>query len=163
MKTLLILRHAKSSWKDDDLADHDRPLNKRGKRDAPRIGRRLRESQLAPELIVSSTAKRARKTASSVAEACAYEGVLELDGSLYLASPSQYILVLRRVPEQVQRVLVVGHNPGAEELLAQLTGQEVGLPTGALAHVEVDVAGWGDLTEQTRGRLVDLWRPAELD
>jgi phosphohistidine phosphatase len=163
MKTLLILRHAKSSWKDEEVADHDRPLNKRGKRDAPKIGTLLAQSQLEPELIISSTAKRARKTASKVAKKCHYEGVIELDGSLYLAPPSQYIQVLRLVPDHVRRVMVVGHNPGEEELLVQLTGQEVRFPTAALAHIEIDVISWQDLTDQTRGRLVNLWRPGEID
>ena len=85
MKTLLILRHAKSSWKHEQISDHDRPLNKRGKRDAPRIGRLLRDRNLAPELIISSTAKRARKTAAKAARECCYEGVIELCGELYLA------------------------------------------------------------------------------
>lgn len=162
MKTLLILRHAKSSWKDEGLADHDRPLNKRGKKDAPRVGKLLREVDLVPELIISSTAKRARKTASKVAQKCAYEGVIELTGDLYLAPPSQYVQVLQNVPDHVTRVMVVGHNPGAEELLAQLAGHATHLPTAALAHVELDIDHWQQLTLQAPGKLVDLWRPREL-
>ncbi len=163
MKTVLILRHAKSSWKAELASDHDRPLNKRGKRDAPRMGKLLRDGHLEPELIISSTAKRARKTASKVAKKCGYEGVIELDGSLYLAAPSQYIAVLQNVPDHIERVLVVGHNPGEEELLAHLTGQPVRFPTAALAQVELDIASWEELTRETRGRLIDLWRPGELD
>ena len=163
MKTLLLLRHAKSSWKDEEVSDHDRPLNKRGKRDAPRVGKLLQETQLAPELIISSTAKRARKTASKVAKECVYEGVIELTGDLYLAPPAQYIQVLRNVPEHIQRVLVVGHNPGTEELLAQLTGCVTHFPTAALAQIELDIDTWDQLTHTTRGRLIDSWRPNELD
>ncbi len=163
MKTLLILRHAKSSWKDEEVADHDRPLNKRGKRDAPRMGKLLLESHLEPELIISSTAKRARKTASKVARKCGYQGVIELTGALYLAPSSEYITVLRTVPDHTDRVMVVGHNPGVEELLISLTGQETHLPTAALAQVELDIANWSQLTGNTRGNLVDLWLPCELD
>jgi len=163
MKTLLILRHAKSSWKDEERPDHDRPLNKRGKRDAPRIGKLLAELQLVPQLIISSTAKRARKTASKVAKKCAYEGVIELTGELYLAPPSQYLEVLRAIPDHIDRAMVVGHNPGAAELLIQLTGTESHLPTAALAQVELDIDTWRRLDDDIRGRLIDLWRPRELD
>ena len=79
MKKIYILRHAKSSWKDEGLPDHDRPLNKRGKRDAPRMGRLLAEEGLVPDLIVSSTAKRAHKTTTEVADACGYKGEIALN------------------------------------------------------------------------------------
>lgn len=162
MKTLLLLRHAKSSWKNGQLADHDRPLNKRGKRDAPRIGKLLLESGLQPELILSSTAKRARKTASKVARKCAYEGVIELNGTLYLAAPDDYIRVLRDAPDHFTRVMVVGHNPGLEQLLAVLTGNDAHLPTAALAQIQVDIDTWSELQGDRCGRLIDLWRPREL-
>ena len=163
MKTLLILRHAKSSWKDDQVGDHDRPLNKRGKRDAPRMGALVQQAQLQPELIISSTAKRARKTASRVAKQCGYQGIIELQGTLYLAPPGPYIEALRKVDEAVNRVMVVGHNPGLEQLLILLTGQHVLLPTATLAHVELDLAQWRDMNSQTHGTLVDLWRPDSLE
>ena len=162
MKTLLILRHAKSSWKDDQVGDHDRPLNKRGKRDAPRMGELVQQVQLQPELIISSTAKRARKTASRVAKQCGYQGIIELQGTLYLAPPGAYIEALRKVDDPVNRVMVVGHNPGLEQLLTLLTGQHILLPTATLAHVELDLARWRDMNTQTRGTLVDLWRPDSL-
>ena len=116
MKTLLILRHAKSSWKDEEVGDHDRPLNKRGKRDAPRMGEWLAGSQPLPELIISSTAKLARKTASKLAKQCGYQGIIELQGTLYLAPPGTYLETLRQVDEAMNRVMVVGHNPGLEQL-----------------------------------------------
>jgi phosphohistidine phosphatase len=163
MKTLLILRHAKSSWKDEDLSDHDRPLNKRGKRDAPRMGKLLRERPLVPDLIVSSTAKRARKTASKVAKQCGYEGVIELTGDLYLAAPEQYLQVLCGVPDHIECVMIVGHNPGAEDLLAQLTGQSAHLPTAALAHVKLPIDNWSELGADTQGELAEFWCPRDLD
>ena len=91
MKTLLFLRHAKSSWKQTDVADHDRPLNKRGKQDAPRMGILLRQQQLTPDVIVSSTAARARCTADAVADACAFDGVVQLEPQLYLAAPAEIL------------------------------------------------------------------------
>ncbi len=163
MKTLLILRHAKSSWKDDDVADHERPLNRRGKRDAPRIGKLLHETHLEPELIISSTARRARKTAAKVAKACAYQGIIELDGTLYLAPADRYLDVLRRIPDHVQRVMIVGHNPGQEDLLARLTGQEIRFPTAALAYLQLETDRWSELADQASAQLVQLWRPADLE
>jgi phosphohistidine phosphatase len=163
MKTLLILRHAKSSWKQEGLTDHDRPLNKRGKRDAPRMGKLLRESGLAPDLIISSTAKRARKTASKVAKKCEYQGVIELTGELYLAPPQDYLRVLRNVPDDYSRVMVVGHNPGLEELLSVLTGTRTQLPTAALAQVDLPIDRWQELDGAVEGELCDLWLPRELD
>ena len=163
MKTLLVLRHAKSSWKSDDTDDHDRPLNKRGKRDAPRIGDLLKEANLSPDLIICSTAKRARKTAAKVAKNCGYQGVIELKGTLYLAPPDEYLAVLRDVDDANERVMIVGHNPGLEQLLAMLTGQPIELPTSALAMVDLDIPRWNIISRDALGQLIDLWRPRELE
>ncbi len=158
-KTLLLLRHAKSSWKDEQLADHDRPLNQRGKRDAPRAGQRLVERRQLPDLILSSTAKRARKTAAKVAHQSGYQGVLQLHGELYLAPPAAYLEALSQLPDSIQRVLVVGHNPGMEELIEQLTGYQQAFPTCALAEIELNLARWSDVDGTTTGQLVSLWQP----
>jgi phosphohistidine phosphatase len=163
MKTLLILRHAKSSWQDSGLDDHDRPLNKRGKQAAPQMGRLLKAQDLVPELIVSSTAKRARKTAALVAENCGYEGSVEVNQQLYHASAGQAIAVLTELYHDEARVMLVGHNPGVEELLEVLTGQVAALPTAALAQVELPIDQWQSLSLSTEGALINLWRPRELD
>ncbi len=162
MKTLLILRHAKSSWKDDTLPDHDRPLNKRGKQDAPRMGKLLQEKGLVPDLIISSTAKRARKTAEMVAEESGYEGEIQLERDLYAFEPTAYLDELAQIEDHYQIVLIVGHNPGLEELVEQLTGEFARLPTAALAQVSLPVESWSDLDEETQGQLSNLWRPKEL-
>ena len=94
MKSLLILRHAKSSWKHPGLNDHDRPLNKRGKNDAPRIGKILQKEKLIPDVISSSTAMRASATAESVVKACRYKGEVTLKRSLYAAGPETYLQLL---------------------------------------------------------------------
>ena len=104
MKTVLILRHAKSSWNDPLLSDHDRPLNKRGKRDAPYIGEFLKRRQLVPDLILSSTAKRARKTAQAVAKASGSDGTVEIITSFYHSEPNTYISQLADLPDIYQRV-----------------------------------------------------------
>ena len=159
MKTLLILRHAKSSWKDTQWDDHDRPLNKRGKHDAPRVGQWIQQRQLQPDLIISSTAKRAVKTAIRVARECGCQDVIQQRESLYLAPPDACLDELRTLDETVSRVLLVGHNPGLEQLVALLTGQPVPLPTAALAHIQLDVAHWCEVNTRTRGTLIDLWQP----
>jgi len=163
MKTLLVLRHAKSSWNDPALDDHERPLNKRGRRDAPRMGELVREYRLIPDVIISSDAVRARMTAEAVAEAARYPGEILLDPRLYMANPAGILSVLRTVPEtRARTVMIVGHNPGLEELVAQLTGDQQDLPTATLAHIALPVGQWRDLRLSTHGTLLGLWRPKEL-
>ncbi|MDX1412666.1 MAG: histidine phosphatase family protein [Candidatus Promineifilaceae bacterium] len=162
MKTLLVLRHAKSSWKDLSLADHDRPLNKRGKSDAPKMGTLLKKEDMVPDLIVASTAKRAARTAEIVAENCGYESEIFYTRELYAAWPEAYVEVLSQVTDNHKRVMVVGHNPGMEELVEDLSGEWVRMPTAALAQVELDIELWSELTSETSGNLVNIWRPKEL-
>lgn len=162
MKTLLLLRHAKSSWKYPDLADHDRPLNKRGKLTAPRIGQLLKDQDLLPDLILSSTAARAQTTARKVARASGYLGDIRLTRELYESGPETYLALLQAVADDHQRVLVVGHNPDLEMLLEHLTDEAEILPTAALALVELSITHWQELNDNTEGRLVRVWRPKEL-
>jgi len=162
MKLLMILRHAKSSWKESGLTDHDRPLNKRGERDAPRMGRQLAAEGVLPELIVSSTAVRAWTTAREVAGACGFDGDIRATGELYLADPSTILELLSQVPDRYQRVMIVGHNPGSEELVRLLTGRDETMPTAALAQVRLPIATWSELGPRSRGELLALWRPKEL-
>jgi phosphohistidine phosphatase len=162
MKTLLVLRHAKSSWRETELADHDRPLNKRGKRDAPRMGELLRAEGLLPDLILTSSAKRALTTAELVAEASGYDGEIQESRDLYAAGPDEFIEALCALPNGFNSVLVVGHNPGLEELLEVLTEEAPAMPTAALAQVDLDIDDWAALDEEVRGRLVNLWLPRML-
>ena len=162
MKTLLVLRHAKSSWNDPALDDQERPLNKRGRRDAPRMGELVRECGLIPDVIISSDAVRARLTAEAVAEAARYAGEILLDPRLYLAYPADILSLLATVRENAGTVMIVGHNPGLEKLVEQLTGERQDLPTAALAQVGLPIDHWRDLKRSTRGTLVGLWRPEEL-
>ena len=163
MKTILLLRHAKSSWKDAGQTDHARPLNKRGLRDAPRMGRLIAEQNLTPNLIVSSSAVRAMHTAKAVAEAIDSLAPLVEEDELYLASPRAYIDTARYLEESFQRILFVGHNPGISELINALTGCDTVMPTAALAQIELPINQWNRLSRQTEGRLVALWRPKEID
>jgi phosphohistidine phosphatase len=163
MKTLLVLRHAKSSWKDPALDDQERPLNKRGRRDGPRMGELVREYGLTPDIIISSDAVRARLTAEAVAKAARYAGEILLDPHLYMANPAGILAVLRAVQDsKAGTVMVVGHNPGLEELVARLTGDQQDLPTATLAQIALPIGQWRDLKLSTRGTLLGLWRPKEL-
>jgi phosphohistidine phosphatase len=163
MKILSILRHAKSSWKDEALDDHDRPLNKRGARDAPRMGELIREQGLVPDTILSSTARRARDTALAVAAAAGFPDDVRFTRQLYAAGPRAYLAALRELPAACGHAMVVGHNPGLEELLALLVGDSHTLPTAALAVVELPIASWSHLDPPPGGSLRALWRPRELD
>src|SRR5262245_55947671 len=162
MKTLLVLRHAKSSWDDPARDDHKRQLNKRGRRDAPRMGELGREYGLIPDLVISSDAVRARLTAEAMAEAARYAGDVLLDQHLYLASPADILSLLRTVQESADTVMIVGHNPGFEELVEQLTGDRVDMPTAALAQIVLPIDQWRDLKPSTRGTIMGHWRPKEL-
>lgn len=162
MKTLLLLRHAKSSWDDPNVSDHDRPLNARGLRDAPKIGILIKQQGLTPDLIIASTAARAQVTARQVAMHCDYRGAIDTSSSLYQAAPDDYIQYLRALPDEYAALLVVGHNPGLEDLLELITGSYQPMPTAALAYVSLELAGWRDLVASTRGQLIRLWRPKDL-
>lgn len=162
MKTLFILRHAKSSWKNRNQADYERPLNKRGKRDAPRMGKLLAAEQLTPDLIITSSAERALLTAELVALNSGYERELLVTRQLYHAAPEDYLAVLREKGEPYHSVMVVGHNPGMEALLEDLTGSYEIMPTAALAQVALPIPSWAELTENISGQLVNMWRPKEL-
>ena len=164
MKTLLVLRHAKSSWKDPAVTDHDRPLNSRGKRDAPRIGKIIAAEEVQPEIILSSTAKRARRTAKAISGALGLSGKeVVLDSRLYLAEPAEIIDVVRNADSNAHCILVVGHNPGLEVLVIRLTGHAEPLPTAAVAAVSLPINSWRSLELSEMGQLQQVWRPRDLD
>ena len=162
MKTLLILRHAKSSWKAAHLSDHERPLNKRGKHDAPRMGQLLLANDLLPQLIICSSAKRARETFRLLSKACDYQGEIHFSDTLYLAEPEAYIEALSKFGDGYERVMVIGHNPGLEELLEDLSTQQHRFPTAALAQISLPIKRWRELNASIKGNLIKLWLPRRL-
>ena len=144
MKTLSILRHAKSSWSDASLSDKKRPLNKRGKRDAPMMGQRLKTSAIRPSLIVSSPAVRAWTTAKIVAEEISYpREFLQRDDRLYLAGVGQLLDVVSEQDAGFNSVMIVGHNPGLTDF-ANLLVPDItpNVPTCGLVAVEIDTDDW---------------------
>jgi len=162
MKNLLLLRHAKSSWKDSDIEDHERPLNKRGKKDAPKMGRLLREEKLLPDLIISSTAKRCRKTTEHVIHASGYRGETRFFNDLYEATGDELLSFLTRLSSEARTLLLVGHNPGLEQLVESLVEAYQPLTTAALIQIELPIAVWSELTPTSRGKLKQTWQPRSL-
>jgi len=129
------------------------------------MGRILKEKELVPDLVISSTATRAKDTASAVAEHSGYKGKKTKIESLYAAEPAAYLAVIRELADNYQRVLIVGHNPGIEELIELLTGEIHIIPTCAIAHIKFEAEQWSAiLRERTdRGRLVEIFRPDESE
>jgi len=163
MKTLLLMRHAKSSWKEKDIPDQERPLNKRGRKDAPQMGKLLKEKELIPNVILCSSAKRTVSTAEDVMDkADIKKKTLRLLDSFYLAEPDVYLKELCELPDDIEKVLVIGHNPGLEGLLQILSGRIESLPTSAIAYLSVPIKSWKDLSETNETELIALYRPKEL-
>jgi phosphohistidine phosphatase len=167
MKTLYLLRHAKSSWDDPDLADRDRPLAPRGQRAAARIAVYLRRERISPALVLCSPALRARETLAAIAAELRADLEISHEDGLYGADVDELVERVRAVPDSVPTVLLVGHNPGLHDLalfLAEPSGTANRLrekfPTGALATLEISGA-WSELDEG-RARLVDYVVPREL-
>jgi phosphohistidine phosphatase len=157
VKTLHLLRHAKSDWS-GAVPDHERPLNKRGKRARGEVASYV--SGWSVDLVVCSTARRARATAKPVVAALECEECL--DDALYTAhGPEDLLTVIRSFSDELESVMVVGHNPWIEELTAVLCGAGPAYPTAALGTVELDVVGWADVAPGS-GTLVAHVTPAEL-
>ena len=162
MRTLLIMRHAKSSWDNALVGDHDRPLNRRGRRDAPRMGRWLAAHDLAPDAILCSTAARALETAECVADATGADAPVARR-ALYEGDVEDYVRALRGLPDEVAVALIVGHSPTVALLVDALADEDVVMPTAAVAVLALPIDRWGDLSEEVSGRLRAEWRPREID
>ena len=148
MKLLTLLRHAKSDWGDPGLDDFDRPLNERGRRDAPAVGRFFERAGLTPDLMVSSPARRARQTCDLFAQEAGYKTRIRWEEAIYAASSETLLEVVRSLPDDAGHVLLVGHNPGFEDLAGALIGADgpgaysLRMPTAAAAHLVLAVDVW---------------------
>lgn len=148
MKTLFLVRHAKSSRDDPSLSDRDRPLDERGQRDAPSMGKRLAKRDARPDLLVSSPALRALTTAQLVAEEVGYKRKdIVVDARLYASSPDDLLAVIRALDKKLDRVMLVGHNPEFSELAHRLSSEIVAMPTSAVAEFSFDTKAWSDVGE----------------
>ncbi len=162
MKTLFLLRHAKSSWKDDTLPDFDRPLNRRGKRAAEAMGHYLKNSVAAPELVLCSPALRARKTLRRLLKAAKWSTEVRYDQRIYEAGAMQLVEVVSQIENDLKVVMLVGHNPGLEELLLLLTGTTETVPTGTLAKVILKSTKWANAVDK-RATIEWIVKPRELE
>jgi len=162
MKRLTILRHAKSSWDDPALDDFNRPLNQRGWKAARRMGRELEERGLKFDLVLSSTAARARETIDGVQETYDFAAPIAFEPRLYLATETALLEIVGALDEKVKAPLIVGHNPGLELLIAGLTRVERKFPTAALAVIDLPARRWAE-AEPGSGEIVELILPKELD
>jgi phosphohistidine phosphatase len=154
MKSLLILRHAKSDWSNPELSDYNRPLAKRGLKDAPRMGRLLAGYNSMPDIIVSSPSLRTKQTVEYSVLANGYAGEIIWDERLYGGTPFDYLAAVRELPTTVQLPMLVGHNPGIEEtisLLLSLTGESLQggnrlrVPTAGLARLDAGIDRWEEI------------------
>ncbi|MCP4400237.1 MAG: histidine phosphatase family protein [bacterium] len=155
MKRLYLVRHAKSSWKDYSLKDFERPLNKRGQRDAPVMGQRLATQNICPDLIVGSPAKRALTTAKIIAHEMKYpETKIVTNDAIYEAGPSNLLHMIQQLDDPAEQVMLVGHNPGFTMLAEELCSEEFdNIPTCGIVCIDFDAASWKKI-EYGKGTLI---------
>ena len=167
MKKVLIMRHAKSSWDEAGVSDHDRTLNARGHRDAPFMGQFLEAREIRPDRILHSTARRAELTAQIVSDEFSNSPALTALSEFYLAPAQTYLDILDELDDATDCVMLVGHNPGMEELVAHFMSGSGSMPTAAIAHIDLDIDRWQDLKtsrikEVTQSETLAVWRPKEV-
>jgi phosphohistidine phosphatase len=161
VKTLFLLRHAKSSRKDQSLPDFERPLNRRGKDAAERIGRYLQREVIVPELVLSSPAVRARETIERVAKAAKWVPEVRFDQRIYEAGGLRLLEVVSQIENERKTALLVGHNPGIEELLMLLAGESMKVPTAALLKLELKSSKWATAADK-RAKVAWRIKPSKL-
>lgn len=163
MKKLFIVRHAKSSWSNPDLEDFDRPLNKRGKKAAKEMGKRLALRNNFPDSMITSPAKRAAATAKLIAEEISFSSKkIVSEPTFYEASVSDFMSVLKDVDDNINRLMIFSHNPGLTDLTNYLTGADIyNIPTCGIAEIDFDIISWKNL-DQNSGRLVSFDYPKKI-
>jgi phosphohistidine phosphatase len=159
MKTLFLLRHAKSSWDDPQLADYERPLNNRGRRAAPFMGKMMKGKGLVPDVILSSTAKRAWQTTELLKQAADFQTDIRFDERIYEASPGSLQQVVSELGDN-DFALLVGHNPGMEGFIRHLTNGVEPMPTAALAVIDLSIDSWNQIKNDC-GKVRCIYRPKD--
>jgi len=159
VKTLFLVRHAKSSRNEPALQDKDRPLNNRGKRDAPKMGKRLAKREVMPDLILSSPAKRALKTAQLIAKKLDYKlQDIVVDERLYATGADELLHLIRKLGAKPKSVMLVGHNPELTELAHHLSSKITHLPTCAIAEFTIEAKSWTTIGKDKPASVV-LYTP----
>ncbi len=164
-KVLLILRHAKSSWKDKKLDDHDRPLNKRGRREAIKMGEYLKKMNMMPDTIITSSALRAIETTKYTCRYSGYNNLVEVNFSLHQGGIDAYINALTAVANDKQKLLIIGHNPDLEELAGIIINKTIKIPTCTLVQINLSIENWKSISLHCnfRSELVNIWRPKQIE
>lgn len=171
MKRLSVLRHAKSDWGVPGLDDLNRPLNDRGWKSARRIGREMKHRRMRFDFVLASTAARVRETIDGIEEKFEFGAEVRFEPQLYLADTGKLLSLVQALPDSIKAPLLVGHNPGLQQLLVELAQEDehnlrarisAKYPTAALAAVELDIERWAEAAPG-RGRIVDLILPRDLD
>ena len=160
-RRLMIMRHAKSSWTSHAPTDHERPLSERGRRDAPRVGKRLVKLGWVPDLVVGSDSRRTRETWDRMRKRFP-EASISFTRALYAAGPAGLRTEVARLSADARTVLVLGHNPGWEEAVNSLSGREVQMTTASVVLLEGKGATWGDALRRGRWSVAGVVRPKEL-
>jgi phosphohistidine phosphatase len=155
MRTLYLVRHAKSSWDFPELSDMERPLNKRGKSDAPKMGQLLRKMEESPDLMVSSPAKRAYGTAKRIAREIGYPlKKIVKDETLYMADTEEFISVIKDTPDKADKIMLFGHNYGITYFANHISGSNIdNIPTCGIVRIDFDIGSWNEI-ENSKGKLI---------
>nr|WP_321482542.1 histidine phosphatase family protein [uncultured Cohaesibacter sp.] len=170
MLRLFLLRHAKSSWSDPSLHDFDRPLNKRGQRDAPKIGRVMKARHYNPDRILCSSAQRTKETMAGIIPSLTGDVSLRLLDALYEGNNPNYLSLLKENAKDSKNLMIVGHNTGLQDIAVELTGSgdpelimqmRVKYPTAALAILEFNCGDWNDIAKKS-GHLLDFIKPKDI-
>jgi phosphohistidine phosphatase len=161
MKTLLLLRHGKSSWDDPALKDFDRPLNERGVNDTKLIGKYAVRKRVKPDLVLSSPATRAKSTAELFVAAAAVKKAPAYDERIYEASVRRLLQVISGLDDSNKTVVLVGHNPGFEDLCERLTGEACKVPTASLTCIGLSIDKWS-APKGGKGKLKWRMTPKKL-
>jgi phosphohistidine phosphatase len=155
MKTLYLARHAKSSWDMPELKDTERPLNGRGKKDAPMMGKLLKEMDEYPDLIISSPAKRAFSTAKRIASEIGYpRKKIRVNDALYMADTNEFMFVISDTKKSVNRLMLVSHNYGVTHFANYISGSDIdNIPTAGIVRIDFNIASWKDIQEK-KGKVM---------
>ncbi|MEM9644346.1 MAG: histidine phosphatase family protein [Planctomycetota bacterium] len=161
-RRLMLMRHAKSDWADESLRDHDRPLNRRGRRDVPRMADWMRQLGRLPDQILCSSSTRTEETSRRLLDAWGVDVQVRLISSLYLAAPATIVDAIEEHGGDAATLLVIAHNPGMAGLVSGLAGRSIEMPTAAIGVFDVDLSAWQAFGSSRGVSLVDFAKPKEL-
>jgi phosphohistidine phosphatase len=163
MKTLYLVRHAKSSWKEIDISDKERPLNKRGKHDAPVMGKLMKKMNVQPDVIISSPAIRAFSTAKLIAKEIDYpKSKIELSDNIYMAGSMELFGEVSKSDDKYKSIILVGHNPGITDFLNLICEENIdNMPTCSVACIQFEINSWSKLKNK-KGKLIFFEYPKKI-